>query len=150
MTVLSEAGRSIPQVWHPWRAIRERPDITVKWERIPGRLGEWCQRTKTMTLHPDQSQRQRRCTVTHELIHAERGHYGVCRSTVERAVSVEAARRLIPLDRLADALVWSQDEWEVSEDLWVDVPTTRLRIETLTQAEKDYIERRIAAREGAT
>jgi hypothetical protein len=136
-------------VWHPWRAIRERPEITVRWEPIPGRLGQWCQRTMTMTLHPEQSQRQRRCTAAHELIHAERGHYGACRSTVDRAVSIEAARRLIPLDHLADALVWSQDEWEVAEELWVDVPTTRLRIETLTPQEKDYIERRIAAREGA-
>jgi hypothetical protein len=149
MTVLSDVGRRMPGVWHPWRAIRERADITVKWEPIPGRLGQWCQRTMTMTLHPEQSQRQRRCTATHELIHAERGHYGACAPAVDRAVHAEAAYRLISLDELVDALLWSQDEQELAEELWVDVATARARLDSLTTIEQNYIERRIAAREDA-
>jgi hypothetical protein len=150
MTVLSDVDRRMPLVWHSWQAIRERPDITVKWEPMPGRLGQWCQRTMTMTLHPEQSQRQRRCTVAHELIHAERGHYGACHSTVDRAVHAEAARRLISLDELVDALLWSQDEQELAEDLWVDVATVMTRLEGLTEYERVEIDRRLDEREWAT
>jgi hypothetical protein len=149
MTVLSDVDRRMPRVWHPWRAIRERADITVKWEPIPGRLGQWCQRTMTMTLHPEQSQRQRRCTATHELIHAERGHCGACSPAVDRAVHAEAARRLISLDELVDALLWSQDEQELAEELWVDVATVMSRLEGLTEYERAEIDRRLDEREWA-
>lgn len=146
---MSEVAASVPPMLHPWRSLRRHQDITVRWKRMPGLLGTWCERTRTITLHPDQSQRQRRCTLTHETIHAERGHQGNCTGAVERAVNLESARRLIPLDRLAEALAWSQDEGEVADELWVDVETTRARIDGLTDTEKNYIEHRIAAKEEA-
>lgn len=149
MTVLSYPPTTLPRVWHPWRAIRDRPDITVRWQMMDGRLGQWCEQSRTMTLDPRQLQHERRVTATHEAIHAERRDSGRCSGLVERQVRAETARRLISLDDLADALVWTQDEWEVAEELWVDVETARVRIDTLTDAEKDYIERRIAACEGA-
>jgi hypothetical protein len=113
------------------------------------RLGQWCEQTRTITLHPDQSQRERRSTLAHELRHADAGHRGPCCGLVEWRVSEQAARDLIGLEALADALVWTQDEWEVADELWVDVETARIRIATLTKTEKTYIESRIAAREGA-
>lgn len=139
----------LPMTWHPWRVLARLPEIKLRWERMPGLLGAWHHTSGTITLHPDQSQAERRCTLTHELIHAERGHEGRCCGLVERQVQAETARRLIPLDALATALVWTQDEWEVADELWVDVETARVRIENLTDPEKHYIERRIAAREDA-
>lgn len=101
-----------------------------------------------MTFHPDQSQRQRRCTATHELVHAERGHQGACDRRLERKVDEEAARRLIPLDALAEALLWCVDEWELAEDLWVDQATVRVRLDTLAVWEQQYVDARMALREG--
>lgn len=150
MTVLSDPSRTMPQVWHPWRALRDRPEITVEWERLPGRLGQWCERTGTMTMHPEQSQRQRRCTVAHELVHAERGHLGRCTPVLDRAVHAEASRRLITLDALVDALLWSQDENELAEQLWCDVATVRARIASLTDDERAEVERRIMVKEWAS
>lgn len=144
MTVLSEVPGNLPRVWHPWRTLRSRPNITLRWER----MRQWCELTRTITLHPDQNQRERRSTLAHELRHAEAAHRGHCAPAVERRVCERAARDLIGIEALADALVWSQDEWEVAEELWVDVETARARIESLTPPEKDYIERRVAAREG--
>lgn len=152
MTGSPVAGRSYgPRMspWHPWRALAGRPDITLRWERMPGRLGQWCALTRTITLHPDQSQAERRSTLTHELRHVAAGHVGVCSPLVESQVNDQAARDLISLDDLADALLWSQDEWEVADALWVDVATARDRIDRLTDAEKVYIEGRIADREGS-
>ncbi len=146
MTVLSHPTDRVHRVWHPWRAIRDQPDITVRWAEMNSRLGAWDEGTRTMTLDPRQLQHERRVTATHEAIHAERRHAGRCCGLVERQVQLETARRLISLDSLADALVWTQDEWEVAEELWVDVETARVRIDKLTDTEKDYIERRIAAK----
>lgn len=49
-------------------------------------------------MTPRQLQPERRCTLTHELIHIECGHSGCQPPAVELEVRVEAARRLIPLD----------------------------------------------------
>jgi hypothetical protein len=62
------------------------------------------------------------------------------------AADARAARRLVSLDELADALVWSLGYDELAEHLHVDERTVRARTRALTDDEKDYIERRIAAR----
>lgn len=135
--------------WSPWRALARSPNITLRWERMPGLLGIWQQSTSTIKMHPEQSQAQRRSTLTHELVHQERGDTGQCSGRVRRIVNEEAARRLITTEALADALLWTQDEWEVAQEVWTDVETARVRIETLTDAETAYIDSRIAAREGS-
>jgi len=44
-------------------------------------------------------------------------------------------------------LAWAPDEYAVADELGVDVPTVVVRIGTLTDAEKDYIECRLRAAE---
>ncbi len=81
-------------------------------------------------------QAQRRATLTHEIAHIERGdvpEYLHVRE--ERIVSEIAARRLIPLDRLVDALRWARDLTELADELWVDEPTVRCRLDTLDPVE---------------
>lgn len=72
---------------------------------------------------------ERRCTLTHELIHIERNHTGCQPASVELEVSMETARRLIPIDDLANALRWSNRPHELADELWVthNVLTDRLR-----------------------
>ena len=149
MTGLSVVACRVQPMWHPWRALAHRTDITVRWYATPGRLGSWCERTRTLTLHPGQGQAERRCTLTHELVHAELGHRGPCTGSVERRVSAEAARRLIGDEELVEALLWSRDEQELSEELWVDVATVRTRLADLSDAEKADIDGRLWAREEA-
>lgn len=151
MTGLSEAAAVMPAVWHPWRTLRHRPEITVRWERMPGRMGEWCQRTKTITLHPDQLQRERRTTATHETIHAERGHDGPCTGAVELSVKKEAARRLIGIYALAEAVLFygQEDLPALAEELWTDEEHVAIRLQWLHPAERGYLEQRLAARDGA-
>jgi hypothetical protein len=57
-----------------------------------------------------------------------------------------AARRLISLSELADALVWAWHTGEIAETLHVDEDTVCARILGLTAPEKDFIERRVAAK----
>lgn len=76
---------------------------------------------------------EERCTLTHEIIHAERGpvpaHHA---AREERIVDAEAARRLIPLDALLEAVRWACCPAEAAETLGVDVPTLLTRLATLT------------------
>lgn len=133
--------------FHPWRAIRALIDVTVLFEAEPGRRGSWCARTRTIRIHPRALQVERRCTATHELVHVELGHAGCQDEATELAVRKEAARRLIRLPALADALMWTRDLAEQADELWVDVPTLQVRLQHLHPAERGYLRRRLAQRE---
>jgi len=92
------------------------------------------------------SQVQRRCTVAHELVHVERGPVPDdpwLRAREERAVETEAARRLIELDALADALAWSDRPAEVAEELWVDVQLLGARVAGLSEGERAWLAERL-------
>lgn len=88
---------------------------------------------------------ERRCTLMHERIHAERrdradGPTEWHDLRCERVVATEAARRLIPLPALIDALRWSNRDEEVAEQLDVDLDTLRCRSANLTSDECVAIE----------
>lgn len=130
--------------WHPWRALRQRPDVTMEITDLPpGVLGVTAYRSRTIFIARDLLQAERRAVLTHELIHLERGpccplHEG----RDEAAVEVETARRLVPLDALVAALLWSQNEAELAEELWVDEAVVRQRLASLTATERQEIEAR--------
>jgi hypothetical protein len=150
MTTLSVGTAWMPPMsfWHPWRAIRGL-DVTVLWERREGLLGSWDDDSRTMTFHPDQSQRQRRCTAAHELVHAELGHRGHCDGKADLRVHKEASRRLISIYALGEAIViyGEQDREALADELWVDVDTLRTRMDWLHPAERGYLRRRLERRE---
>lgn len=138
--------------YHPWRQLRDRhPDVTVTCRYVlPGNLkGSWT--PDGIYLHRDLDQAGRRSTLTHELIHQERG--SLCaRSNVsmqttaylreERAVDEIAARRLIPIEDLVDALIWTR--WRVGSEaageLWCDVALLTVRVQSLTPTEQKYLD----------
>lgn len=96
------------------------------------------------------TQVERRCTLTHELEHVHRGPISAdpCLAAREEAVIDRiAARRLVSLRDLVEALMWSDNEHEVADELWVDVPTLRTRIADLAAAERREIEARLKASE---
>lgn len=100
-------------------------------------------------MDPAQLQAERRCTLTHELEHIRRGHTGGVSQREEQSVRAAAARRLIPIQALAVAILWSHDEHEVADELWVDVETVRDRLASLDAAETAYVEAVIAQVEGS-
>lgn len=87
-------------------------------------------------LDPLLNQRERRCTLTHELLHVERGT--ACGSAVEEhIVNLLAAKRLITLDELVDGYLWVRHPGaeELAEQLWVDLPTLCTRMANLDRVE---------------
>lgn len=122
-------------MWHPWKALHEASEIELIWtENLPdGMLG--ATNGKQIWLSLKQLQVERRCTLTHELVHIERGHNGCQPTAVEKQVCAEAARRLITIDQLRAWLPWALSMEELADCLWVDEATLKTRMENLTAEE---------------
>ena len=138
--------------YDPWAHLRALPQVSLRWSRDDRELADalawWYPDAGEIVMDDRQPQAARRCTLAHELVHAERGDEP-CASTVlenrqERAVDREAARRLIDLRALADALSWTHDVAEAADELWVDVATLLRRLADLDDGERAYVRRRLA------
>jgi hypothetical protein len=135
--------------WHPWRHLADHhPDIEVCWHDLPPDTLGYTDGA-TVVLANGLTQAERRCTLTHELGHVHRGPLPADPWLAARehaAIDREAARLLVELHALADALRWSDDADEVADELWVDVPTLRARLADLTAHEADVLNRALAER----
>lgn len=130
--------------WHPWRVLRVRyPDVHVSCRhRLPDDV-MGLQQGRRIWLCRTLTQAERRCTLTHELVHRERGPVPrdpAGAAAEERAVDRIAARRLITLSSLVDGLRWTRDPHQLAEHLWVDLPTLRTRIDSLDPIEVAQLE----------
>lgn len=122
--------------------------VNIKTTRLPDDLmGLWDPQSRTIWLDDRLTANERRCTLEHERVHAERGD-GPCatawhQAKQELSVDREAARRLIDLEDLVDAILRSQDERELAELLHVDVDTCLTRLANLTPREMRHVEQRL-------
>ena len=137
--------------YHPWRHLSCLAHITLRWTRddveLDGALAWFYVDRDEIVMDDRQTQVQRRSTLAHELVHAERRDEP-CGSTVldarqESWVSQLAARRLVPLGDLGEALAWSQCLDEAADELWVDAGTLHTRLEHLHPSERAYLKRRL-------
>ncbi|GAB2613823.1 hypothetical protein GCM10027067_26750 [Pseudactinotalea suaedae] len=126
-------------MFHPWRRLRALEGVRLEWSRLrPGLLGA-TDGEGVVVLHPEQSQRQRRCTLAHELAHVKLGHTGSCGPVEDAQARDLAARWLIPIEALLDALRWTRDWEELADELWVDVATLQDRLDWLTDDEREQV-----------
>ena len=99
---------------------------------------------RTILLDIKLSGVEERCTLTHEIVHAERGPFPRwATAREEAAVNAEAARRLIPLDALGEALAWSLHPAVAAEELDVDPSTLEALLRDLAAAEVEALRRRL-------
>jgi hypothetical protein len=120
-------------IYHPWRVLgRHWPHVEVEHtdELPPGRRAD-TNGIDEIRMRRRLLQVERRCSLTHELIHLEHGHTGRCAPAHEAEVDREAARRLIPWPRLLAAVRWARSEEELADELWVTVRVLRARVAAL-------------------
>lgn len=124
------------------------PHLTLEFARLPDdEMGRWLPKQQTILLDDRLDQAERRCTLIHEIIHHLSGDHALNEPALsaaqERACRDQAARVLISLSALADAMRWSEHAEEIADQLWVDEPTLWDRIENLTPEERDYLTRNV-------
>lgn len=129
---------------HPWRDARADAALVIEWsEHMPAGVLA-ATRGDTVWMNTRQGQAERRCSLMHELIHRERGETCGAEGVDEERVRQLTARRLLPLDLLADGLCWTTDPFELAEHCWVDVDTITVRLSHLHPAERHHLRRATA------
>lgn len=134
---MSAHARSVRAVHHPWRPLRDQPDVRVLFVELPDGVLGFCDHDKqTIWLDSRMGQRQRRAVLKHERLHLERGRVcGHWESMEERAVEIATSHALIALDDLVRALRWSRDLQEVAWELWVPAELVAVRWQHLHPSE---------------
>ena len=89
-------------------------------------------------LHDRLLQVERRCALTHEQVHLERGTQCVDGKEEQRVRRI-TAERLIALDDLIPAAQWSADVAEMADTLWVTEDVLRDRIAGLSPVERGLV-----------
>lgn len=128
--------------FHPWRELRARQHIEVLWPQmkleIEGRTDglTWIEIARRL------GQAERRCTLTHELVHIDLGHTCEQSEAIERKVRLETARRLIHIKLLGAALAYTLHLDDVALDIWVTRSVLDDRLSELTENEHLYLMRK--------
>ncbi|MGI8666983.1 MAG: hypothetical protein ACR2N4_13265 [Jatrophihabitans sp.] len=137
--------------YDPWLDVRLNwPRVRVVIEPMSGDLlGEVRDGGRTIALRAGTSGAQRRCTLTHEIVHLERGilDCGPWLQREELRVHSTAARRLLPLPALIAGirdLGAAEDRAALAQLLDVDGETLSLRLTQLTAAERRSLRRALA------
>ena len=131
--------------YDPWLDLRENwPHLVVVVEPMAGRLlGQL--RYPVIALRAGTTAAQRRCTLTHEIVHLERGvrDCGPWADREERHVHAEVARRLVTTEQFVRAVRevggiqgGVADVLRLAQVLDVDRETMRVRLTLVTPAER--------------
>lgn len=139
-------GAPLMSRWHPWRVLGRMSHVIVEWtDDLPAHVLGDTDGVSHIRMAKDQLQVERRCTITHEMVHVERGHSGCCDVKAEARVRREAARRLIPIHALGEAIAFygEHDVEALADELWVDDDTLLTRLAHLHPAERGYLRRRL-------
>lgn len=135
---MSVPAATFAGMFHPWRRLRHQEHVDLVWRRMPTRRGMTVG-SDLIVLHPEQLQVERRCALTHELVHVELGHVTACTAREDCDAQRQAARWLVDIGDLLDALRWAEDMREVADCLWVDEATLMARLDGLTADERGQI-----------
>ncbi len=105
----------------------------------------------TIWLSRRLTQAARRCTLTHELVHIERGPTPDIEWFAHRdhhIVDATSARRLIDLDEFIDVVATHDGRIDVSvaDDLWVDYPTLCDFVASLSDVERAQVDTELMRR----
>jgi hypothetical protein len=140
------AGFSGTLTYSPWTDVGERyPDWVVRRTDLRGLPELMCWDERVILLEESRSIAECRSDLAHAIGHLDLQHRGdTYNRKHEEAARRYAAKMLIDLKPLGEAMAWSSSREEVAELLRVDVPTLSKRLEHLHAAERGYLQRRLA------
>lgn len=129
---------------NPWAWLRSHPDIDLVWGGLPT---GWRGATdgRTIWLADGLTQRERRCTLAHEIAHISLGLLGRQSASSEGHVRVETARMMLPDIEAIAAALSDQPIEQAALDLWVTDDLLADRLSGFSPWELAYITGRINA-----
>ncbi|MCC3277484.1 ImmA/IrrE family metallo-endopeptidase [Arthrobacter sp. zg-Y20] len=125
-------------MFDPWLVLRGQPHIRLEWATLEGRVGE-TNGVDLIRLDTRLLQVERRCVLTHELVHVAAAHRGCQPVTVERGVRRRCSELLIHVQDLRRELRWARSMGELAAELWVTERVLEDRLTHLTQQERNYL-----------
>ncbi|WP_152364832.1 ImmA/IrrE family metallo-endopeptidase [Microlunatus speluncae] len=135
---------------HPWRALRSMPGVRIEWSKddtlLQGADAWWYPDHDLILMDARTKQVVKRSALAHELAHRERGDRaceGRPARRQELAADQWAARWLIGIEPLAEALRWTSCEVEAAAELWVTLQLLRVRLAHLQPGERSLLRRRL-------
>lgn len=144
--------------WSPWQHVAEQwPGVIVHRARLQEGRGWWCAAQQVIIVDDRLGRVASRCALSHELGHAELGHRScdgyadAARATLrmERDAEAWAARQMIGVDQLADALAWAHDRAQAAAELDVVQDLLDVRLARLHPTEWHHLRHRLARLEEA-
>lgn len=125
-----------PMSHHPWRDLRSREQLTLYQRDMPPGLRGATDGETAIWLERRLLQVERRCTLTHELVHVDLGHDCAQDAKSEASVRRITANRLIDWDALVDAFRWAHNAAEAADELWVTLDVLEDRLRFLSPIER--------------
>jgi hypothetical protein len=132
---MSHPSLRLLTMFDPWGTLRHLVHVTVRWVRMPDNVPGRTNGTDIIWLDNRLQQVERRCVLAHELVHLEWRHTGCQLPKYEKAVRVETARRLIPIEQLCRHAAWARSHSELADELWVTEMVLSDRLANLTAPE---------------
>lgn len=138
--------------YSPWRHLRKLTHLDLLWtddEKILEDAAGWYYaELDTIVLDSRLTQVERRSVLCHELAHALRrdepcGHPALD-AVQELRADQWAARKLIDLHALGEALAWASSLGEAADELWVTRDLLDVRLAHLHPSERGYLKSRLA------
>ena len=125
-------------MFDPWSVLRSYPHIRLEWALLEGRVGE-TNGVDLIRLDSRLLQVERRCVLTHELVHVAQAHRGCQPLGVERSVRRRSSVLLIDVQDLRRELRWARSSRELAAELWVTERVLEDRLDHLTERERTYL-----------
>lgn len=141
--------------YSPWQHLRKLAHINLRWTEDEQELDDafawYYVEREEIVMDSRMTQRERRCVLGHELAHALNRDRPTNNAVLDALQELQAdrwaARRLIDIRALGEALAWSSDLEEVAEELWVTRDLLDVRLAHLHPSERAYLLKRLTEEE---
>lgn len=125
-------------MFDPWKVVDAHPSIIVELREFDSWSGA-TNGTDRIYLDPRLLQVERRCTLTHELVHISRQHVSCQPLTVEQQVRAVTSRLLVDVRDLRREMRWARSHVELAAELMVTPRVLSDRLAGLSQGELKFL-----------
>ncbi|MGP5689733.1 ImmA/IrrE family metallo-endopeptidase [Glutamicibacter ardleyensis] len=129
-------------MFDPWQIVSENPWIEIHHVRMPNGKPGATDGHSIIWLDDRLTATERRCVLTHELVHLNHGHNECQPPKIERRVRTETAHILIRWTTLAESTTSNSNLTSLADELHVTRQVLEDRLHALSELEIEMIRER--------